>query len=230
MHDISTPDDVGADALVEFPPHKFGGPQSAPSTQPVITNAEFAGGFVDYRKIIAQSALKTPPLYTYYRGIIPSWDNTARRQNTGTTIVDARPDLYGAWLRYLRTYTRQRGGYGFVFVNAWNEWGEGCTLEPDQRWGFGYLEETLRSAYRTAGEPADIETARSRLFETVAILSAGDHGVSVDRREIERLAAELSAYKPQSGFAQNMSERLRRWPLAHGVVREAYRLAARLKK
>jgi len=230
MHDISTPDEVGADALVEFPPHKFGGPQSVPADGPVVTNAEFAGGFVDYKKIIAQSGLKTPPPYPYYRGIIPSWDNTARRQNTGTTVVDARPDLYGAWLRYLRTYTRQHGGQGLIFVNAWNEWGEGCILEPDQQWGLGYLEETLRSAFRRADEPADIEAARSRLFETVAMLSAGDQGVGVDRDEIERLASELSAYKPQSGFAQNMSERLRRWPLAHSVARTLYRAAARLTR
>jgi len=229
MHDMSTPDEVGADALVEFPPHKFGGPQSAPADAPTITNADFAGGFVDYKKIIAQSALKANPNHACYRGIIPSWDNTARRQNTGTTIVDARPDFYGAWLRYLRSYTRQSGG-NIIFVNAWNEWGEGCTLEPDQRWGLNYLEETLRSAFRAADEPKDLDAARTRLFDTVARLSAGQNGAAVDRREIERLAAELSAYKPQSGFIQGMSERLRKWPLAHGAVRAAYRTAARLKK
>jgi hypothetical protein len=121
-------------------------------------------------------------------------------------------------------------GGSLIFVNAWNEWGEGCTLEPDQRWGLGYLEETLRSAFRTADEPDDIDAARTRLFGAVARLSAGQNGAVVDRREIERLAAELSAYKPQSGFIQGMSERLRKWPLAHGAVRAAYRTAARLKK
>jgi lipopolysaccharide biosynthesis protein len=229
MHDLSTPMEVGADALVEFPPHKFGGPKSTPANPPAITNAEFNGGFVDYRKIIAQSALKPPPPYPYYRGIIPSWDNTARRQNTGTTVIDARPDLYGAWLRYLRTYTRGNGG-DLIFVNAWNEWGEGCTLEPDQKWGLAYLEESLRSAYRTIGETEDLDSARKQLFETVASLSATGQGKAVDRSEIDRFAVELSAYKPQSGFVQNMSERLRKWPWAHGALRIAYRAVARLRK
>lgn len=31
---------------------------------------------------------------------------------------------------------------GFLFVNAWNEWGEGAAIEPSLQWGRRWLEAT----------------------------------------------------------------------------------------
>lgn len=154
FYDISHPDEVGADSLVEFPPHKFNGPLNRPERMPQLINPTFRGHLVDYRKVILQSLDKAPPRFTYFRGIIPDWDNTPRRQDTPTTMLHASPKLFGEWLSYLRAYTRQyaaRSDEAIIFINAWNEWGEGAYLEPDVRYGLQRLEKVLSSRYYEMG-------------------------------------------------------------------------------
>ena len=79
---------------------------------------------------------------------MPSWDNSARRQNSSTIIYKSDPHLFEVWTRYIRSYNLRnfKQEERFIFINAWNEWGEGCHLEPDQKYGLQYLEAFLKSA------------------------------------------------------------------------------------
>jgi Glycosyltransferase WbsX/Methyltransferase domain len=171
FYDLSDPRDVGADAMVEFPPHKFNGAENQPDTFPRVIDPNFSGNILDYTKIVMQAASRQPPDFPYYRGIIPGWDNTARRQNTPTTIINNSPSLYESWMRYLRTYNRlseRDSDSTFIFVNAWNEWGEGCHLEPDLRFGLEFLEATARSSWYDAKDtPTTLEEAQSLLTAEV---------------------------------------------------------------
>ena len=38
----------------------------------------------------------------------------------------------------------------FVFVNAWNEWGEGAAIEPSVQWGRRWLEATQEAILEEA--------------------------------------------------------------------------------
>ena len=85
--------------------------------------------------------------YPFFRTAMPSWDNTARRQNTSDIFLNAEPEHYERWLRRLVEQTRwyRPPEERWVFINAWNEWAEGNYLEPDQRFGHRYLEATLNA-------------------------------------------------------------------------------------
>ncbi len=236
FYDITHPEEVGADSLVEFPPHKFNGSQNHPDRMPSFTNPEFAGGVVDYVRMIVQSAKRPAAGFQLFRGIIPSWDNTARRQNTPTIIVNARPDLFGVWLAFLRRFTRLQNSAAdrrLIFVNAWNEWGEGCHLEPDMKWGLSYLEETLSSSITSKADPSSsLDEAVAALQYEMAECLENDQAKLVEERALSASSSADGLAYVRTVFQDHeipgplilkVSGALRRWPRVHAAVRQSYR-------
>ena len=84
--------------------------------------------------------------YPYIRSVMPSWDNTARKKNNGIIYYGSSPDNYEKWLKKVMRTTKENNPQElqFVFINAWNEWAEGAHLEPDQKYGYAYLEKTKK--------------------------------------------------------------------------------------
>lgn len=217
FYDIADPREVGADALIEFPPHKFNGAQNSPPKPPAVINPNFQGTFVDYLKVIAQSAAREVPPFTLYRGAMPGWDNTARRQDTPLIVVNSSPTLFGAWLRYLRAWTataRSNCRDPFVFVNAWNEWGEGCHLEPDVSSGLGCIEECGRSEWVAALEPvATLAEARARLERDVAVAC---------RASAIQVPDSVLRYRGRGRLVHALSRLLRPFTFIHRPARSVY--------
>jgi lipopolysaccharide biosynthesis protein len=95
--------------------------------------------------LLATAMLQKPAVaYRRFRCATPGWDNSPRRPNGAQIFRDSSPDIYERWLRTLvrRTCDTFQGDERLVFLNAWNEWGEGSHLEPDHHWGRLYLEST----------------------------------------------------------------------------------------
>jgi hypothetical protein len=71
-------------------------------------------------------------------------------------LLGASPEKYGTWLENAcySTLTELPPGQRVVFINAWNEWAEGCHLEPDARHGRAYLERTRAALKNVAEKPA----------------------------------------------------------------------------
>lgn len=84
------------------------------------------------------------PKYKIYPCVSPGWDNSPRRVGKPfMAFKGASPSLYKKWLLHtLRLFVPYSNEENFVFINAWNEWAEGNHLEPDIKWGRGFLEAT----------------------------------------------------------------------------------------
>ena len=78
-----------------------------------------------------------------FPGLIPDWDNTPRRDYKGLVYAGTSPERFERVLRILKAKV-ERYQNDFVFINAWNEWGEGAMLEPDAYRGYAYLEAVKR--------------------------------------------------------------------------------------
>ena len=67
------------------------------------------------------------------------FDNTPRQGVNGCVIKGATPDKFLQYFGKLYDEVRQEN-MEYIFLNAWNEWGEGMYLEPDTRFSYGFLE------------------------------------------------------------------------------------------
>lgn len=149
---------LGFDAAVEFPPHciwdKHEGltyckDLSEPEQQQLGVEPSFGGILRDYN-YFADCAMKRPDEpYPLYRSCMLAWDNTARRQTNGHIYLGFSTQAYQQWLACILDRAQrdrhQHGHESMVFINAWNEWAEGCTLEPDQIFGHALLRATQKA-------------------------------------------------------------------------------------
>lgn len=92
---------------------------------------------------------------TYYGGFV-DYDDTPRRGKLGLTAAGAAPDIFGSNLYKLAIKNIALGNQ-WLFINAWNEWGEGNYLEPDERNKFQYLEMVRTVMEKCNGEHLDVQ-------------------------------------------------------------------------
>jgi hypothetical protein len=59
--------------------------------------------------------------------VFPGWDSSPR-SSSATIIQNGDPRLYGEWLCHALWRVAENGkDERPVFINAWNEWAEGCS-------------------------------------------------------------------------------------------------------
>ncbi|WP_448724880.1 glycoside hydrolase family 99-like domain-containing protein [Pseudomonas farris] len=125
--------------------------------------------------------------YPLFRSLVPTWDNTARYGTEAFALDGFTTSKFQDWLEHLIDYSEQNlpEDRRFVVINAWNEWAEGAHLEPDTRFGYGYLNSVGRalSGYKfsdTEYFEIDENTVVNIVFSSAVTKQLGENRVLRD--------------------------------------------------
>ncbi len=145
---LNAPNDC-LDAAVVYEPRKSINDLNALG-KAVIKNGVRCFGYEDIWKNI----LDTSPVFgvkTYFCGV-SGYDDTPRRGKSGESLIHRSSSVFQEYLTKLIQKSKQYENE-LLFINAWNEWGEGMYLEPDKADGYGYLEAIKNAREKAMEEP-----------------------------------------------------------------------------
>lgn len=135
------------DAAIEFQPfnmQKFWKKHNiAGRIMNKLCKKEVLNTILSYKSYVAYKC-NTPLIQNYklYPSVFPCWDNSPRRVGRPfLAFKGSTPTLFKKWFSHVyNTFIPYSKEENLIFINAWNEWAEGCHLEPDMKFGLGFLE------------------------------------------------------------------------------------------
>ena len=119
-------------------------PQETLAMIPKTYGEQGVAKYVSYQDVW-QSLLTRPlPAFKASLGGFIGYDDSPRRGRNATIIYGKSHAVFKKSLTALLRKAAKCGA-SFVILNAWNEWGEGMYLEPDEKEGFAYLKAVRES-------------------------------------------------------------------------------------
>lgn len=117
------------DASVDFEPNR--------TKYELSSHSNADERIIDYDSIY-ESMIERPHKKNHYRTVFVDYDDTPRRKDKGVLCKNVSSDKFEKYLRGT-VHKSILENNDYVFLNAWNEWGESNYLEPDVTYGDLYL-------------------------------------------------------------------------------------------
>jgi hypothetical protein len=90
-----------------------------------------------YHKLISDE-IKNENVYPV---LVPNFDHSPRRGKKGLVFFNSTPENFKLHIKDTFDRISQKDHKeNFVFLKSWNEWGEGNYIEPDLKYGHGYID------------------------------------------------------------------------------------------
>jgi len=94
-----------------------------------------------YKDIIKHFYTEYDYLENSYPSIIPQWDRSPRSGRKAVIYTGATPQLFKKHIEdAMQIVSNKSPEHRIIFLRSWNEWAEGNYVEPDLKFGNGYLE------------------------------------------------------------------------------------------
>lgn len=158
-----TPSDHGFDASVDFAPNGANMGMMPQESQPI--DAPKSMNFFDYLGTMHNIFERVNVTYKRFQGVFVSWDNVARKKDSGNVYLNSSPESFQYLLSRVAENTKKNFDKEerLLFINAWNEWAEGCHLEPDEKYGYEFLEACKRVLLPSKDDIAWMNSTRDYL-------------------------------------------------------------------
>lgn len=96
---------------------------------------------INYEKITQHFFAPEDSWQNVYPSIFPQWDRTPRAGNSEGVYIKATPTSFKKHIQdALNVIKNKDMEHRILFLRAWNEWGEGNYVEPDLKYGHGFLD------------------------------------------------------------------------------------------
>ena len=107
-----------------------------------FVNPSFKGKIYDVKSMLNEKKHINTNYKNSFKCACAGWDNSSRKAYSGAQILHMSPVEFKHWLNDIIDWTKQNRSEDsqYLFIDSWNEWAEGAHLEPDQKYGYAYLQ------------------------------------------------------------------------------------------
>ena len=95
----------------------------------------------EYKKIAKNLFVEEDKWENVYPTILPNWDRSPRSGKESYIYKNSTPAEFKKHIEHaLEIIKDKKPEHKILFLMSWNEWGEGNYVEPDLKYGHGYLD------------------------------------------------------------------------------------------
>lgn len=107
----------------------------------IFRTFKFTTNIKDYKKSLKYLIHSIEKRDTVFPVLIPNWDTTPRRSYGANIFINSTPEIFKRHIKdVLNIIKHKPENRQIIFIRSWNEWGEGNYIEPDLKYGKGYIE------------------------------------------------------------------------------------------